>query len=985
MDRRLDRTSDVYAGEYSSPAFQQHHRLRIHWMCRQARGQRVLDVGCSQGIVSILLAREGLDVVGVDVEPELIRQAEVALASEVESVQARAKFLATDVLSDDLDLGRFDTIIAGEIVEHLVQPERLIRRCYDLLNEDGRLVVTVPFGLHPFPDHKRTYYLTTLVKTLSPYFAIRDIELIHEAAGADSPAPIVGAVTEKRSEPLPEEWDRAREWLEFSERGFIAAEERYTSQIVRLQEREEQLRRRSEDQADRLRVTDKKLRAIDAELTKVRGNVQDLERRLAESASRVQDLERELAESASRVQALSGVEKALRAACRDRDRAIRQLARRLAMMEDATSYRLGLLIVRALRRPYLLLVLPFQVIGLLSSAAVRKLRGKERRREQRMVELRTPLAPIPQPGTAAGAGSPVAGSTTVATVAAPPSATEAADGERTRLLLSGSYEFPRAVKDLVVAAILDEFTLECLRPECRIVTFRPDNWQGILERERPHFLFVESAWKGNGGSWEYRVASYKGGTPGGPKPLRELVAWCHRAGIPTVFWNKEDPLHFAQFLDAAKLFEVVFTSDANCVPQYRRALGHDRVYPLPFAAQPRIHNPIRVPDYREKDVCFAGSYYRNRHPQRRKELEWLLGAGLDFGLEIYDRAHGRTGDEPDAFLFPKRLQEAIVGGVPYREMVQKYKQYKVFLNVNSVTDSPTMCSRRVFELLACGTPVVSTPAEGIERLLGREVVQIVSSPEEARAALGRLLENDTLRERLGLAGQRLIAGGHSYAHRLQEVATRLGFAVEPPRPPRVSVIAWANGDGGIADAIDQLVRQEEIEAELIFVSPKADREAAQEMLARSRCKDRAFVLAAANPAEGATWWKDALMEASGEFVALFSPEDYYGPWYLADLLWALYYSHADAVGKAAYYAIEKPEGQVRLVGEGQEYSYVDSVLPAATLARRELMRDLGHPGSELHELRVIRSFAAAGARIFSTDRFNYAQGAGPRWSGHTDI
>ncbi len=318
--------------------------------------------------------------------------------------------------------------------------------------------------------------------------------------------------------------------------------------------------------------------------------------------------------------------------------------------------------------------------------------------------------------------------------------------------------------------------------------------------------------------------------------------------------------------------------------------------------------------------------------------------------------------------------------------MQKYKQYKVFLNVNSVTDSPTMCSRRVFELLACGTPVVSTPAEGIERPLGREVVQIVSSPEEARAALGRLLEDDTVRERLGLAGQRLIAGGHSYAHRLQEVAARLGFAVEPPMPPRVSVIAWADGGAGIEDAIDQFARQEGVEAELIFVSANADRGAAQEVVERSRYKDRALVLLAADPSDGASWWKEALMAASGDFIGLLSPGDYYGPWYLADLLWALSYTGADAVGKAAHYVVDGQEGRVRLAGDGLEYSYVDAVLPAAMVARRDLMGEVRCAGDDgLHELGDLRALAAAGARIFSSDRFNYVQGAGPRSSGETDI
>jgi len=47
------------------------NRAQIDWLVEQARGA-VLDIGCSQGIASILCARRGLEVLGVDVEPDRI-------------------------------------------------------------------------------------------------------------------------------------------------------------------------------------------------------------------------------------------------------------------------------------------------------------------------------------------------------------------------------------------------------------------------------------------------------------------------------------------------------------------------------------------------------------------------------------------------------------------------------------------------------------------------------------------------------------------------------------------------------------------------------------------------------------------------------------------------------------------------------------------------------------------------------------------------
>lgn len=53
-----DRVNEACYGE---PGDESGRRARdpINWMCSQAQGETVLDVGCSQGITTPLLAREG--------------------------------------------------------------------------------------------------------------------------------------------------------------------------------------------------------------------------------------------------------------------------------------------------------------------------------------------------------------------------------------------------------------------------------------------------------------------------------------------------------------------------------------------------------------------------------------------------------------------------------------------------------------------------------------------------------------------------------------------------------------------------------------------------------------------------------------------------------------------------------------------------------------------------------------------------------------
>src|SRR5699024_11010786 len=95
-------------------------------------------------------------------------------------------------------------------------------------------------------------------------------------------------------------------------------------------------------------------------------------------------------------------------------------------------------------------------------------------------------------------------------------------------------------------------------------------------------------------------------------------------------------------------FDYVFTTDVNKVPEYRRLLGHDRVDTLMFAAQSAIHNPLRpTVGHQARDIAFAGMYFAHKYPERREQMQLLLGAAdrisnrMDHGLEIYSRYLGR--------------------------------------------------------------------------------------------------------------------------------------------------------------------------------------------------------------------------------------------------------------------------------------------------------------------------------------------------------
>src|SRR5690606_27479778 len=74
-----------------------------------------------------------------------------------------------------------------------------------------------------------------------------------------------------------------------------------------------------------------------------------------------------------------------------------------------------------------------------------------------------------------------------------------------------------------------------------------------------------------------------------------------------------------------------------------------------------------------------------------------------------------------------------------------YKEHVMCLNVNSVTDSDTMCSRRLLEILASGGIAVTNPGRAVDRYF-RDFCHVVHSREQASELFARLLQGPTAQD-----------------------------------------------------------------------------------------------------------------------------------------------------------------------------------------------------------------------------------------------
>lgn len=117
-------------------------KLRFKHINKYLKGEEILDIGSSEGFIHNLLIKEN---------------PKKRFYTLDDSGKADFKI--------DLDKPKkinkkFDTIIAGEIIEHLESPIQFIRFCKTLLNKEGRIILTTPnaIGLQYFLNQKWCVY-----------------------------------------------------------------------------------------------------------------------------------------------------------------------------------------------------------------------------------------------------------------------------------------------------------------------------------------------------------------------------------------------------------------------------------------------------------------------------------------------------------------------------------------------------------------------------------------------------------------------------------------------------------------------------------------------------------------------------------------------------------------------------------------------------------------------------------------------------------
>jgi len=114
------------------------HSVILEWLA-EGQGRRLLDVGAADGLLSRHLAARGWKVTGIEADPAMA----AAGAAHCERMLVADLNRGVPLLD-----GLFDTIVCGDVLEHLADPTGVLRVLVRALAPGGEVVVSVPNVAH---------------------------------------------------------------------------------------------------------------------------------------------------------------------------------------------------------------------------------------------------------------------------------------------------------------------------------------------------------------------------------------------------------------------------------------------------------------------------------------------------------------------------------------------------------------------------------------------------------------------------------------------------------------------------------------------------------------------------------------------------------------------------------------------------------------------------------------------------------------------
>lgn len=107
---------------------------KVLMMLNPQKNDMICDLGCGDGNLSKGIVKKVKEVYGVDISPTRVRRAN----------KKGIKAICGDVCSIPFKSDCFEKVICSEVIEHIIEPRKLLREISRILRREGIAVLTVP-------------------------------------------------------------------------------------------------------------------------------------------------------------------------------------------------------------------------------------------------------------------------------------------------------------------------------------------------------------------------------------------------------------------------------------------------------------------------------------------------------------------------------------------------------------------------------------------------------------------------------------------------------------------------------------------------------------------------------------------------------------------------------------------------------------------------------------------------------------------------
>lgn len=117
---------------------------------------RVMEIGCAEGGVLKAFVEQGCHGTGVELQPKRYELAMELLKKERE--EGKVKLVNKDIYEVDIEKelnGQFDLIVLKDVIEHIHDQDKILRKLRDFLLPEGHIFFGFPPWQMPFGGHQQ--------------------------------------------------------------------------------------------------------------------------------------------------------------------------------------------------------------------------------------------------------------------------------------------------------------------------------------------------------------------------------------------------------------------------------------------------------------------------------------------------------------------------------------------------------------------------------------------------------------------------------------------------------------------------------------------------------------------------------------------------------------------------------------------------------------------------------------------------------------